>query len=634
MGKPFSRELELIDDIYNWAASVELPFSDEEISPLFQHQTLFVGSGGSLSACYLGAKLHERFGHIARAITPLELLQSTALIQNSNVVLISASGKNSDILQACEVAKLYGAKNIVSIVMKSNSPLAKKTKLYEYSSILELDIPSGKDGFLATNTLVSFFTLLLRMYKISIPEKALNDVQVNLQSFIDKLHQDFTLIVLHSGWSLPVAYDIESKFSEAGLGNVLITDYRNFAHGRHNWLDKKRKQTAIIELITPSIRSLSEKTIKLLPKDIPLLRLESLKDDPTAALELLVKAFHLANEIGKHVGIDPGRPGVPDYGSKLYRLTYPKDLIPQSKELAEHIWIQRKTRVSSLALMSDSEISIIAESMRVFRNNINNEKFGGLIFDYDGTLCTARERYDVPSKEISQSLNKFLEKGYCLGVVTGRGGSVREALCKVLSPKYLSQVIIGYYNGSQTGNLTVDNLPLQDIPLKPNLKRCYNALSKNELISQYIKESKISIRLKPHMIEVQISKGVFFPIKSFIRDLLLLTVDATSIKILESSHSMDIIDAKTSKLAVVESCMELAEKMRVPSNFICIGDRGSWPGNDYQLLSSEFSLSVDQASPSLTTCWDMSVPGVRGVSATIEYINSIKFYKGYFKIQL
>lgn len=121
MGKPFEGELEQSESIYNWAATAEFSIKEDDIIPIFHNQTLFVGSGGSLSACHLGAMLHQRFGYIAKAITPLELIQSKDIIANSNIVLLSASGRNSDILKACEVAKTYGAKNLLAIIMTRNS---------------------------------------------------------------------------------------------------------------------------------------------------------------------------------------------------------------------------------------------------------------------------------------------------------------------------------------------------------------------------------------------------------------------------------------------------------------------------------------------------------------------------------
>lgn len=634
MGKPFEKELAESGKIYEWAATAEFSIKEEDIVPIFHNQTLFVGSGGSLSACHLGAMLHQRFGHIAKAITPLELIQSKEIICNSNIVLLSASGRNSDILKACEIAKTYGAKNLLAIIMSTNSALAKKVEEYEYSNVLELNIPSGKDGFLATNSLIAFFTLLLRLYKVKILPTASYHKINNLDSFLAKLPMDFTLTVLYSGWATSIAYDIESKFSEAGLGNVLITDYRNFGHGRHNWFDKKSETSAVIQLITPEIKSLAEKTVALLPKQVPILKLETENAQPSACIDLLMQSFSLVNAVGKKVGIDPGRPGVPDYGSKLYHLSYPKGLLPQKEAIKELLWLKDKTGVTDITLLSDREKENLLKALTVFRKRLSSEKFGGLVFDYDGTLCTSKERFLTPSNTVKKLLNDFLSKGYVIGIVTGRGKSVKKALRDILLPEYYEQVIIGYYNGSQIGLLSDDALPKTDIPVKENLVRSFNYLTNNHFLKSYYQDKSLSMELKAHMIEIQIKKDVLLPLKNIIKDLLVIHQDINTIKILESSHSIDVIDCNTSKLEVIPHCESLAKQFEVRPKFVCIGDRGSWPGNDYQLLSTDFSLSVDQSSHSLDTCWNLASPGNKGVSATREYLNHINFHKGYFNIEL
>jgi hypothetical protein len=386
MGKPFENELGQIERILKWAFTIELPIKDDELAPLFRSQALFVGSGGSLSACHLGAMLHQRYGFAGKAMTPLELIHSKDIISNSNIFLLSANGRNVDIIKACEIAKIYGAQNLVSIVMSKNSPLAKKVSEYEYSNVLEFQIPTGKDGFLATNSLIAYFIFLLRLYKEKAEQKIFSEDTLQIETFVQKLPIDFTLVVLYSGWGAPIAYDIESKFAEAGLGNILLTDYRNFAHGRHNWFDKKRTQSAIVELVTPTVAQLSDKTINLLPMSIPRLKLETATDDPIGAVELLMKSFQLVLQVGKKVGIDPGRPTVPDYGSKIYRLTYPKGLIPNKKDVMEELWLRHKTGIADLSMFNDSERKIVRDYLAIFRNKIISQKFGGIIFDYDGTL--------------------------------------------------------------------------------------------------------------------------------------------------------------------------------------------------------------------------------------------------------
>lgn len=285
-------------------------------------------------------------------------------------------------------------------------------------------------------------------------------------------------------------------------------------------------------------------------------------------------------------------------------------------------------------MFSETEKAMLLRALTTFRKKINAEKFGGLVFDYDGTLCTSKERFSSPSNDMKKLLNDFLSNGYFIGIVTGRGKSVRKALHDILLPEYYKQVIVGYYNGSQIGFLSENDLPKTDITVKPNLLRCFDYLITNNFLKTYIEEKKLSIELKAHMIEIQIKKSVLLPLKEMMKDQLVLSKDSKTIKILESSHSIDIIDFNTSKLDVIPHCISLANELGVSQKYICIGDRGSWPGNDYQLLSTDFSLSVDQSSHSLDTCWNLASPGFKGVSATKEYLKQINYRKGYFKIKL
>ena len=43
-------------------------------------------------------------------------------------------------------------------------------------------------------------------------------------------------------------------------------------------------------------------------------------------------------------------------------------------------------------------------------------------------------------------------------------------------------------------------------------------------------------------------------------------------------------------------------------------------GNDCELLSHEYALSVDEVSMDSSTCWNLASPGIRGVDATLEYL--------------
>lgn len=638
MGKPFSQELKKLEATYHWALSVPIENIEGIRNHLIKNPLFIVGSGGSLSACILLSTLQQYNGNIANAITPLEFQYSkNAVTRNTNIVFISASGKNTDILLAFENALKKEPENILSICLKKNTPLSKKSSQYSISNTIELENPAGKDGFLATNSLLAYFSIISRLYNQSKPIKSIVPTSAFLNEifkFSKSLHEDFTITVLYGGWGKCVAFDIESKFSEAGLGNILLTDYRNFGHGRHNWFDKKPKQSAIIALITPEEEELAEKTLGLLPKIIPILKITSEYQASNASIDLLVKSFYLVEEIGKLKKIDPGRPGVPDYGSKLYHLKYSRLLSEKSLNLSEKSALPISRKIGKLNSLSIQEkhLSLWNNAYLNFVKKINSTLFKGIILDYDGTLCGSLERYDGPKEKINEQLINFLKAGILIGVVTGRGKSVRTDLQKIIPEKYWAQFLVGYYNGSQIGTLVDNDLPVTAITASPTskiLSEINDFLNSEPTLVKFIKSE-----IRPDQLTIEVlDKENAEIIKGIVIDTLKNSY-AFSIQVLESSHSVDVIPVSTTKVSIIQACRDLLGDSKNKYNFLCIGDRGKWPGNDYQLLATEFSLSVDKVSMDPRTCWNLSSLGNNCVETTIEYFDAIKPAKSFFKIKL
>src|SRR5690606_22714740 len=109
----------------------------------------------------------------------------------------------------------------------------------------------------------------------------------------DPLRDRATTLVLHDASSRAGAVDLESKFTEAALGNLQIADYRNFAHGRHHWLAKRGQDTAILAFITDETRTLAERTLALVPTDIPMARIDLPGPATAAAIGGLIAALRV-----------------------------------------------------------------------------------------------------------------------------------------------------------------------------------------------------------------------------------------------------------------------------------------------------------------------------------------------------
>src|SRR5436309_5683347 len=98
-------------------------------------------------------------------------------------------------------------------------------------------------------------------------------------------------IVLYGPSLEAAASDLESKFTEAALGSLQMADYRNFAHGRHHWLAKKGPSTAVLALATQADSDLADKTLRLLPENIPVARIDIPQKGTRASLASLVFAL-------------------------------------------------------------------------------------------------------------------------------------------------------------------------------------------------------------------------------------------------------------------------------------------------------------------------------------------------------
>ena len=289
--------------------------------------SISVGSGGSYSAAELQATLQKIFlNNISMAVTPTELVSTLSKRSDVSVWFLSAGGSNIDIYRACKHALLNEVKSVNILVGRKNSKLSNLQNKYHYGNIVEAQLPCGKDGFLATNSLLAFSVIFFRAYcyvankKTHLPKTISSLLRATLKDFktIEKLRFSLKgmwemdcLHVIYSNKLKSVAVDIESKFIEAGLGSIHIADVRNFAHGRHQWFSKNFHKNGILCLSTEEDKALSIKTLSLLPDSI---QKESIIFRDLYGAELIagiLLSIYFSGFRGEYKNIDPGRPGVP-----------------------------------------------------------------------------------------------------------------------------------------------------------------------------------------------------------------------------------------------------------------------------------------------------------------------------------
>lgn len=322
--------------------------SEQDTEPLRRFLTeeigggvLFVGSGGSYSAAAFGELLVAARGVMARALTPYVYAGSGFRSVPAKTLLISAGGNNGDICRAYDAARSSGVQKPGALSLRVGGVLQDEFRKDKNDNLFAYQMPGGSDGFLSSNTVLSFYVLLAKALgyvgteklDCGITEKEAQEISAFVeglkhipdheltphQAYLQKLESVDSFFILYSAHGLPAALDLESKFSEGAIGNTQLADYRNFAHGRFNWFTQRPGQTGLICLQTPSDREMSEEIISMLPSHVPTLRISTAHDTPLAAVDLLIKGHYLCNALAARWDLNLARPSIPHYGRPLYR---------------------------------------------------------------------------------------------------------------------------------------------------------------------------------------------------------------------------------------------------------------------------------------------------------------------------
>lgn len=336
----FENKIKQFPKILEWAESQDVSRFGHFLLDDESHNRLFIASGGSFSAAVYAEQLSAEMGLMSHALTPLLYTGSGFADIAAKTLLVSASGYNNDILRAYGNAHSAKRQEVGAVTLTQEGRLQALIQEQCTDSLFDFNIPTGRDGFLSSTSVLAFYALLYRAFgyvdvgsvrtDVSDEEQEEIDGFVNLlkrisldeltehEAFLHKLEGVDSFFILYSARSYPVALDIESKFSEGAVGNTQLADYRNFAHGRFNWFTQRPGQTGLICLQTPDDAAMSEEILGMVPGHVPALRLRTRHCNQLAAIDLLIKEHYLCSALGQRWGLDLSRPVVPEYGRILH----------------------------------------------------------------------------------------------------------------------------------------------------------------------------------------------------------------------------------------------------------------------------------------------------------------------------
>ncbi len=589
-----------------------------------------VGSGGSavaaemLAACRSGAGLGPTL-----VCTPMEYVLDVSRHGGLPVWLFSAGGDNPDVRAALSAAILCGAPSVEAVTANAGGEVVRSCASAPHCRVHLTPVADPKDGFLATHSLLSAATLLVRATDEACEGDPAADRAARLRAAAERVlgpdHRRAAagryaaaaardmLLLLHDPLLKAAGVLIETSFWEAGVASVQRVDFRNFAHGRHAGLHRWSAATAITALATERSRPIWGAVDGLIPDVVPRVGMEFGRGGRQDLFEAVLEAFALVEAFGAGKGLDPGRPGVPDFGRAIYA---GDELLVQTRD--EDRPVRRKRAAEERAdPVCDAPTGWVQER-QAFLHDLRSATFGALVLDYDGTVVETNARWAPPGAEVQKSLVRLLDGGLRLAFASGRGGSLGETLRPLVPERHWDAVLVGYYNGGHVTTLRTD-LAASPPEADPGLAAVAAWLdARAELFEGAggFKFSGVQItihtaRLKEPAVFPQVLKAAHPGLDQLM-------------SLRRSAHSYDLTLRDASKLRVLD---EVERALGPDLSVLCVGDSGTWTGNDHELLSRRFSLSVGEVCHRPGSCWNLSPEGLSGPAALVRILDHLAFVR-------
>lgn len=585
-----------------------------------------IGSGGSaVTAAYFARCRDTLAAAVTRWTTPLDFTLGTEDLSDTDVWLFSAGADNPDFRGALLAARTRGARQIHILTRRADAPATLGASEIANLAVHVIPVASEKDSFLATHSLVGSVTALLIASNLASSDEVadlasrfraaamevLDPVNRDrLRRSIGQIGRNDLMLIIADPQLAPVSVLIETSAWEASLCPVQLTDFRNFAHGRHSWLHHRASDTFILSLFGHDSANAWKRTRALLPEGLRWTEIEFGNCGRFRNAVGIVEGLALIDAIGQTVGIDPGKPGIGDFGKPLYE---DNSLDHLSQRLGSSLRQKRSARLERDDPECTSLCIYSAEDERLDR--LAHAKIGGIVLDYDGTIVDTDRRVDPPASEIVDELIRLHRAGVRVSIATGRGGSAGEKLREALPAEIHPQILVGYYNGGYIRALDVD---IQLEPPADHLGIVETAAwlaARNDLFSPSFGGEHSHVQISIQMSSLRDPGG-------FERSLSACPPIASgSVRIRRSGHSFDIVPVHSSKCSVAD---RVGAELPADVVILRVGDQGSRIGNDHEMLTHPFGISVQEVCGRDDGSWSLFGTELTGPNALLHLLKALK----------
>jgi hypothetical protein len=582
-----------------------------------------IGSGGStVSADFLAACRMDLWRAATFVTTPMAYVLDATTTPNSTW-LFSASGENPDILAALNAAVEFQSSDVCIVTSAEGGSLARLGREKDECSIHVAPVADPKDGFLATHSVVAAAALMIlaadaiagsiaRRERARVlleeTERILSPasrgaIAANLVAFSER----DTVILLYDPRLSAAAQLVETSFWEAGICAVQCADFRNFAHGRHVWASRHPERSLVLALTCDGSRSAWGAIREALPRSIAVAEHDFGRAGRGALFEAILTMLAVVEAGGSARGIDPGKPGVADFGRRIFESS---DLHAEGRR--EDISTRRKRRAAQRVDHPPRIPTAWRERRDRFIADLGNTEIRGVVLDYDGTIVSTEARLVPPPNETISRIVQFVEHGLTIGVATGRGGSLREMMHDLVPAHLRAKVLVGYYNGGYIVPLSVD-IEKHTVAQDPVIEAAYSRLITEPGLFQDEWRPKLGpLQLSLPLERFKNGQLSIARAESIVRGL------GDGIRILRSEHSVDMFPAWASKRRVVDAVRKAIGE--AAAAVLTIGDRGDCQGNDFDLLEGSLGLSVGSVCHREDSCWNLLPAGMTGPGGLLKIL--------------
>ncbi len=620
----FTEKLDSLPNTVAKLAMTETVSLESAIMSGRSRQAFAVGSGGSAIAAEFFSHCRETLFHASTSVqTPMAFAFGSADISDRDVWFFSAGANNPDIIAGVQAASSRRAKSLHIVTRNPDGVAARKVQ-ENYGRVHTVPVAEAKDGYLATHSLVATIgslllacdrasedhsgTDLLERFDTGVKEALSHSGREQYRSLLEALQIQDTLLLLADPRLRTISVLLETSLWEASLCPVQVTDFRNFAHGRHGWLHHKGDKTFLLALTGDDSDAIWNSIETALPLEVRRTMLNFGSCGRFANALGVVQGLVLVEALGNILDVDPGKPGVGNFGRSIYS----DDAL--QKVVASHTSSVRQKRYAMSRKDNPDQpvvnlASIAAERLQELRNT----SFGGVVLDYDGTIVSTQNRLSPPSSDIVQELVRLDRSGISLGIATGRGGSVGEELRKVLAPAMYRSILIGYYNGAYLRSLDI-NIDEERPEPDPAIDEAIDWLNERQYLFLKYKCPKRGLQITLQKSALTNPTGFIDAIREC------PPVADYRLRIDQSAHSLDIVVSRASKLNVVQA---LEEKQNQKAPILRIGDSGASSGNDNAMLSGPHGISVGQVCGTPEGTWSIFGDSIRGPDALLKILKAL-----------